>query len=297
MKTSRKELKMRARAALLGHYGTAVGGILLFYGISWLFMMAMELVVMVMVAVFSLAAPSEELSSLIVMGEDISGYSMAGSSLLSSGVIAAVIVGVLLYLALIMVLYLMIPGMVHLNMNICEGKKAKVTDIFWAFKHGPWKFIRLTLVIGLLILLSFLPMALLMIGGVMSGNMVFTMIFNGVCSVILIIVMMCVALNFAMLYFILVDHPEMGIIEALKESYNMMVGNRLRFLGLSFSFFGWMILGMMSCGIGMLWLTPYMGCTCIFFYQDLKPQIETIPPDTAWNSYMEEESYDMESSE
>lgn len=271
MKTSRKELKRRARAALYGHYGTAVGGILLFYGISWLFTMALEIVVMIGGA-FSFAFPSQMYQGIAVS---------------STGILAVVIIGVLLYLVLMVLLYLLMPGLIFLNMNLCKGENAKVGDIFWAFKHKPGKFILIALGIWGILFICLLPVVILAIGGALSGNIVFPAIFIGVYSVILTIVWLYFGLGFSMFYYILVEDPEKGIIEALKESYGLMAGSRLRFFGLGISFFGWMILGMMSFGIGMLWLIPYINCTCIFFYLDLKPQIETIPPDTAWNPYME----------
>lgn len=267
MKTSRKELKRRARAVLHGHYGTAVGGILLFYGISWLFTMALEIIIM-MGGAFSFAFPSPTYQETSVSG---------------AGITAVIIIGMLLYLVLMVFLYLLVPGLIFLYMNLCKGENAKVGDIFWSFKNKPGKFVLIALGIWGILLVCMLPVVILMIGGALSGNMAFPAIFTGVYSVILMIVWLYFGLGFSMFYYILVEDPEKGTIEALKESYGLMAGNRLRFFALGISFFGWMILGMMSFGIGMLWLTPYISCTSIFFYLDLKPQVETIPPNTAWN--------------
>ena len=58
----------------------------------------------------------------------------------------------------------------------------------------------------------------------------------------------------------------------------MMRGNRCRYFGLGLSFLGILALAYMSLGIGMLWIVPYLICTNVFFYLDLKPVVEVYQP-------------------
>lgn len=272
MKTERAELKRQARQALKGHYGTAIGGYMMYMAIYAL------LLTVFYVAVFA----------VIVIGgfaSDQRGFFTYSSE---EGVfIAALIVCFLLFLAMLVVIYMLMPGLIRMHMNICKGEPAGAMDIFWGFRNKPGKFAGIALLLFLVSILCAVPSTVLSMAALVTDNRVFPAVFNVGYSVILWVVSLYVSLTFSMFFFILVEDPEKGVIQALKESREMMIGNRMRFLGLSLSFLGWIFLGMTSFGIGMLWIMPYMTCTTIFFYLDLQPKIETIPPQTAWNPYME----------
>ena len=49
-----------------------------------------------------------------------------------------------------------------------------------------------------------------------------------------------------------------------------MEGNKLRLLYLRLSFLGFYLLAVLSCGIGLLWLMPYMQQTMVSFYLDVQ---------------------------
>lgn len=277
MRTDRAELKRRARQALKGNYGTAIGGLILFYIVYWFLAMAIEVIGVVFIA----------------MGGLMGGFAeaAAGASFMSEDsllvIVYLVVFFAVMYLLIGLIVFLMMPGLIQLYMNICKGKKAKCTDIFWVFQNKPWKFAGISLGYSLIMFVIGLPSTILSIAGSVTGDVIFVAIFNIAYSVIIMILSIYVTLTFSMFFYILVEDPRKSWIQALAESRRMMIGNRLRFLGLGFSFLGWMCLGMMSFGIGMLWLMPYMSCTSIYFYLDLQPQIETIPPETSWNPYME----------
>lgn len=89
-------------------------------------------------------------------------------------------------------------------------------------------------------------------------------------SFLLIIPGIIAAYGYSLIFFILADEPSIGISEALKKSKAMMRGYKWKYFCLSFRFFGWVILSILSCGIGFLWLAPYMQVSFAKFYEDLK---------------------------
>lgn len=273
MKTGRAELKRRARQALRGHYGTAIGGYLLYMVIYGLLFGAFEVALFVML-----------IAGGFVAGE---GLFLSSSSFEEGMFIAVLIVILFLFIAMFLIIYMLMPGLIRLHMNICKGEPAAATDLFWGFRNKPGKFAGIALLLLLISILCSIPSTILSMARVLTPYKIFPVIFNSVYMLILWGISIYASLTFSMFLFILVEDREKGLIQALKESRDMMIGNRMRFLGLSLSFLGWICLGMMSFGIGMLWITPYMTCTTIYFYLDLQPQIETIPPQTAWNPYME----------
>ncbi|MBM6615167.1 DUF975 family protein [Desemzia sp. RIT804] len=69
-----------------------------------------------------------------------------------------------------------------------------------------------------------------------------------------------------------VDRPDLEQISALDcitESKELMQGHKMRFFLLGLSFLGWILIGVLTLGIGFLWITPYMVATNTAFYHDL----------------------------
>ena len=75
--------------------------------------------------------------------------------------------------------------------------------------------------------------------------------------------------RYAMVFYLLIDHPEMKPAAAFRESSRLMKGNRMRLFLLHCSFLGWLLLGICSCFIGFLWIEPYFEQTCVSFYFEL----------------------------
>ena len=78
------------------------------------------------------------------------------------------------------------------------------------------------------------------------------------------------AYSYAMTPYILKDNPEMKNNAAIEESMRMMDGHKLELFLLDLSFIGWALLSLLTCGIGFLWLAPYMNMARVNFYEDLK---------------------------
>ena len=78
------------------------------------------------------------------------------------------------------------------------------------------------------------------------------------------------AFSYSMTFFVLADNPELGAVEALKRSKQMMQGNRMKLFDLYCRFVGWYLLALLTCGIGVLWVQPYMMTSVAAFYDDLR---------------------------
>ncbi len=77
------------------------------------------------------------------------------------------------------------------------------------------------------------------------------------------------ALAYSMSTYLLVDNPDMGIVEILKNSRTMMQGNKWRLFCLMISFIGWYLLLIPTLGLLSLWLMPYISVTYCAFYNNL----------------------------
>jgi uncharacterized membrane protein len=69
---------------------------------------------------------------------------------------------------------------------------------------------------------------------------------------------------------ILADNPAIGYQRALKLSMALTRGQKWRMFVLDLSFLGWYILGMLACGIGVLFVMPYYNATQAELYARLR---------------------------
>lgn len=82
------------------------------------------------------------------------------------------------------------------------------------------------------------------------------------------------AFAYALTPFLLVDCPELTPLQCIKLSNRMMKGHKFDLFYLYLSFIGWGLLGILTLGIGYLWLTPYMTASTAAFYEDVKAQYQ-----------------------
>ena len=88
--------------------------------------------------------------------------------------------------------------------------------------------------------------------------------------VLFIIPGIILALMYSQVFFIMLDDEKIGITDAMKKSREMMNGHKWEYFVLILSFFGWMFLGILTFGILLFWVVPYMNVTTCNFYNQLK---------------------------
>lgn len=106
----------------------------------------------------------------------------------------------------------------------------------------------------------------------MSSFLLFLLntIFVTLWSLLFVIPGIIAAYSYSMSYYILKDNPGMDANEARKASIEMMKGHKWQLFCLEFSFIGWIILSILTCGILTLWVGPYMETAKAAFYEELK---------------------------
>lgn len=110
-------------------------------------------------------------------------------------------------------------------------------------------------------------------GHIVLGQMLMG-IFIFLWSLLLIVPGIIKAYSYAMTPYILVDRPELSVRDAIRLSGRMMSGRKLDLFCLHLSFIGWMLLCILTLGIGILFLSPYMMTAQAAFYQDVRSDYE-----------------------
>lgn len=91
-------------------------------------------------------------------------------------------------------------------------------------------------------------------------------------SLLLVIPGIIKYISYSQTFYILRDEPSLTYNGAIERSMAMMEGHKMDYFLLILSFIGWYILGILSLGIGFLWINPYISRALALFYEDLKSE-------------------------
>ena len=116
------------------------------------------------------------------------------------------------------------------------------------------------------------------------GTLILVAIYTILWTCLLIIPGIVKSYSYALTPFILKDEPELKYNAAIEKSMRMMDGYKMKLFLLDLSFIGWMILSactfgigdllsILTLGIGLLFLQPYMNTARAAFYEDLKAEL------------------------
>lgn len=76
--------------------------------------------------------------------------------------------------------------------------------------------------------------------------------------------------SYSMMFFVMAENPKISVCKAMDISKELTRGYKGELFVLDLSFLGWAILASIPCGLGYLWLWPYMVMTKTNAYQYLK---------------------------
>ena len=82
------------------------------------------------------------------------------------------------------------------------------------------------------------------------------------------------AYEYSMIPYLLAENPNLSADEAFSLSKQMTTGQKMDLFVLDLSFLGWIILGLICCGIGILFVLPYPEATNAEVYLILKESVK-----------------------
>ncbi|MBQ6143280.1 MAG: DUF975 family protein [Clostridia bacterium] len=78
------------------------------------------------------------------------------------------------------------------------------------------------------------------------------------------------AYSYSMSPYIMAENPNIGALEAITKSKEMMKGHKFEFFILDLSFIFWYLLILITCGFASIYIAPYVNATRTNFYLKLK---------------------------
>lgn len=163
-------------------------------------------------------------------------------------------------------------------LNITCGRRYKLSDIFFGFR---WQFKKTFLLAAATTMVSIIPMLPYQVFSTLYNNNFQTkwligMIISYICGMAIYIP---ISLMLSQSFYLLLDFPQYSTKQILQLSIKVMRGNKWRLFCLNLSFIPMELLGTITCGIGYLWISPYMQATRAMFFLDLmNPRTSTASP-------------------
>ena len=228
-----RELKRLAKVQLQGKYGTMIGALIL-----------QELLVLFATGILSMLLPGTDTLSNILY------YILTFIVQLIAGFLQA--------------------GVSFLYLKAACGMQCSVGDIFYCFKHSPDKAIKIEFVLAIINAVCMLPSDILTWKYPLTSLTDYdeiAMMYS--VTLLCMMVYVVITLAFTPVFYMMLDFPNYTVKDILKKSIEVMKGNKMRYFLLDLSFIPWMFVGFLTCGIGLLWIIPYMNMTSTNFYLDL----------------------------
>lgn len=149
-------------------------------------------------------------------------------------------------IGLVYTLFVVKPVLVGKARFFLSNRKGNTdfVNLFYAFKNG--KYLNIVKAMAWRYLFTFLWTLLFIIPGIVK------------------------AYAYSMTPYILADNPDIGYDRALKLSMEMTNGYKADIFVLQLSFIGWYLLGILCCGIGVIFVNPYYEAAMAEMYGQLR---------------------------
>lgn len=205
---------------------------------------------------------------------------------LSSGATVLIVLTVFLLMfgAIIFLIAPLTVGYYRIHLDVVDGKPVDIGKLFSGFKRGYGKAVLTYFLYFLVSIATVIPLFVILFGGSFVSVMLEienTDVILGVSACIgmavMLVMIFWLVYRYSMVFFLLAEYPEMGAVDAMRNSADLMRGNKWRLFCLQFSFIGWFLLLMLvsfvSCGIGATvgtyLINAYQVTALASFYDDI----------------------------
>lgn len=166
-------------------------------------------------------------------------------------------------------------GQYHMHLQIARTGKTETIELFTPAKTHSDRFIFTELILFVIYMLCLLPVI---------GAAVLIALYDSIqcygfalgLSLVGCGLSVYASLNFGLVYFAMNDNQNLSMLEALKYTKQLTNHHKKRYLYMQISFLGMLFLVLLSFGIAILWVQPYMVQTTALFYLDVKGELDTV---------------------
>ena len=166
-------------------------------------------------------------------------------------------------------------GQYCLHLRIARTSKLHLEELFYPLMHDANRLIIAEAILFVLRLIALSP-ALGAIAIVYFYDTIDMYLIALVLSIVGCVLTVLVELTFGMTYFALIDGEELSVWGAFKTARKLIKTHKGRYFYLLLSFIGMYLLVLLTLGIGILWVQPYVMHTTTVFYLDIKGELDAV---------------------
>ncbi len=232
-----KELKRIARENLTGHYGIPMGALLTASAVT-------------LAALLPFSMLQKEKQSLF-----------------------QTVIFYVAYFLIVLIAAVLSAGLMKLHLAMARKKPYEISMVFYGFKNRPDRYILTALLLMLAVLAALLPVtagAVLLLVFPVTAGIIAVFVLLAFISLALVVLL---ALQYALCFFLVLEHEDIKPADALRKSRALTKGHRGQLFYIFLSFLGLHFLSLISFGIGSLWVAPYQSQTFAGFYLDVIGEI------------------------
>ncbi len=170
-------------------------------------------------------------------------------------------------------------GQYFLSLNIARYNRVSVSDLFLAFRYDSGKAFKLSAILSLIDTLCTAPLMVAFSYLLYSGALVISFSqeipVQKICLYLLsgfagmIVLEILVVFPFSQALYLYIDHQEYSAAECISKSFALMRGHKLDYLKMHLSLIGYFALCILSLGLGIFWVMPYMNVCRANFYMSV----------------------------
>lgn len=180
-------------------------------------------------------------------------------------------------------------GVTFIYLKLYCGRPFSAGDVFYVFTGRTKTCLGLSFVLALISTIPFLPVSILSLrlntvmekmsldilssadaaGFTAMPEFLNTMTIMFFCLTPALVITTVLNLIYSQAYYLMLDFPACSVRELLRKSRLLMRGHKGRFFYIQVCFLPLILLGSFTCGIGLLWIIPFMCAVQTEFYLDL----------------------------
>lgn len=162
---------------------------------------------------------------------------------------------------------LLTGGAAYGFMKAAVSEEVKMQDIFFVFWYDALNYIAINLKIALMVA-GVIIIGLRWVSEPFFYAYTFTTALT-ITYILAALIWIFFQFRYFLSIYLFLDGEEVTSKWALKRSARMMEGNYIRLIGLQLFFLPFMLLSILTCGIGFLFVLPWMNVANALFYMDL----------------------------
>lgn len=175
------------------------------------------------------------------------------------------------FISVLLALYQMVmrAGFVLYIMRLVRGENCRGRDLLEGFPLAPQIIAQQLLIFLFSLLWSALATAVLSLAGVLlflTGSQLLITLFYILFLIAVVVFSIWVQYRYVLSLYFLLDHPNQGVLSAIRSSVGAMKGWKVELLVLDLSMLGWSLLSLVTMGIAGVWVLPYTQSVMVNFY-------------------------------